>query len=650
MKKAMPFTYRKEIDGLRALAVLPVILFHAGFSLLPGGYTGVDIFFVISGYLITSILIKDLDNNNFSFVSFYERRARRILPAVFIVTFTCIPVAVLLMHPSQLKSFSEALIAISLFSSNILFWKKEDYFAPDAEENPLLHTWSLGVEEQFYIFFPILLLIMWKNKQQSIFFVVTTLCITSILLSEWGWRNTTTANFYLLPTRAWELGVGSLCALTLFKKAITPNSFLAIGGFASIILSFFIFDEGTPFPSIYATLPVFGTALIIIYASPSNIIGKLLSAKLLVGIGLISFSIYLWHQPLIAFTRIYGNNQLPEYLLILVALLSIPLAYLSWKYVEQPFRKTTNNFFKLQNLVIFCTFCSLTLIITGTYGILSNGLLNFWSNRSPEISKTYKIIMKDKENKSIGPKLEKCQFRSHNFSNELIQRIEKCKIQHGKGLLIIGDSHGIDIFNGMILNKMSNFIVGLVGGGCRIGSKSNKCEYNEASEFLNKNTNIFSKIFYNQTSLSFLYKGDTKYFGRKIFSHSNLTEALDINEYHLNKDQLLLTKEYLLPLSKTHHLVWIGPRIEPHISINYIIRNGCEFDFSLREGQFDIFQKVNTEIKSTLKATGIDYIDQLKMTKFNIKEDFINCDNWYWSDGDHWSLTGSEVFTKRLFK
>jgi peptidoglycan/LPS O-acetylase OafA/YrhL len=190
--------YRREIDGLRAVAVVPVILFHAGLSLFSGGYVGVDVFFVISGYLITSIFIGE----DFSIARFYERRARRILPALFFVMLCCVPFAWMWMLPSELKDFSESVVAVVFLASNVLFWREEEYFAPAAELKPLLHTWSLAVEEQFYLLFPIFLLLAWRFGRNRVFWSICLIGAISLAASEWGWRNNPSANFYLAPTRA----------------------------------------------------------------------------------------------------------------------------------------------------------------------------------------------------------------------------------------------------------------------------------------------------------------------------------------------------------------------------------------------------------------------------------------------------------------
>ena len=197
--------YRPEIDGLRALAVAPVILFHAGFEIFRGGFVGVDVFFVISGYLITTIIIEDIENKRFSIIKFYERRARRILPALFFVMLVCIPFAWIWMYSSQMKDFSQSLVAVSLFTSNILFLRESGYFDEAAEIKPLLHTWSLSVEEQYYVIFPVFLVLAWHFGKKRVFWMIVVLAALSLLLSEWNWRNKTSANFYLATTRAWEL-------------------------------------------------------------------------------------------------------------------------------------------------------------------------------------------------------------------------------------------------------------------------------------------------------------------------------------------------------------------------------------------------------------------------------------------------------------
>ena len=250
LRDSIDLKYRAEIDGLRALAVIPVILFHAGLEMFSGGFVGVDVFFAISGYLITTILIEDIENDRFSIVKFYERRIRRILPALSLVMLVCIPFAWRWMLPSQMKDFLQSLVAVSLFASNILFWRESDYFDSAADEKPLLHTWSLAVEEQYYVLFPIFLFLMWRFGKARVFWVIVVLAAASLALSEWGLRNHATANFYLAPTRAWELFSGSIAAFIVRQQGVQANNFMALLGLGAIVFAIFTYDKNTPFPSV----------------------------------------------------------------------------------------------------------------------------------------------------------------------------------------------------------------------------------------------------------------------------------------------------------------------------------------------------------------------------------------------------------------
>jgi peptidoglycan/LPS O-acetylase OafA/YrhL len=334
--------YRPEIDGLRAVAVLPVILFHAGFSSFSGGYVGVDVFFVISGYLITSILINDLEQGKFSIARFYERRARRILPALFFVMLACLPFAYMWMLPSQLKDFAQSLVAVIFFASNVLFWREDDYFAATAELKPLLHTWSLAVEEQYYFVFPVFLFLLWRFGSQRVFLSVVVVTTLSLLLAEWGWRNSPSANFYLAPTRAWELLAGSICAFMTVNRTQKSSNVLSMVGVALIVFAIFAYNDSTPFPSVYTLVPVTGTALVIVFAAQDTWAARFLSLSALVRIGLISYSAYLWHQPLFAFARLRSLTEPSPVLMSTLAIASLLLAWATWSWVEQPFRRRAN--------------------------------------------------------------------------------------------------------------------------------------------------------------------------------------------------------------------------------------------------------------------------------------------------------------------
>lgn len=370
----MKMAYRAEIDGLRAIALIPVVLFHAGFEWFSGGYVGVDVFFVISGYLITSIILQEKETGNFSFANFYERRARRILPALFFIMLVCIPFAWFLLLPHELIDFGKSLMATSLFSSNILFWLESDYFAADAELIPLIHTWSLAIEEQFYLFFPLIMIFFWALGKRRLFWTLSIIAIVSFALSEWGWRHFPEANFYLLPSRAWELMIGALIAFYLFqneqpKGAIGELS--SILGLSLILLAVFFLDKTHPFPSLYALLPGIGTALVILFTHRETLVYRLLSWKVLIFIGLISYSAYLWHQPLFVFTRLNLIEEPEPWLMGLLSILAIVLAYFSWRFIEAPFRD--KHRFTQRQIFLFGFLGSLMFIGIGASIIVIDG-------------------------------------------------------------------------------------------------------------------------------------------------------------------------------------------------------------------------------------------------------------------------------------
>ena len=424
--------YRAEIDGLRALAVLPVILFHAGFEWFSGGFVGVDVFFVISGYLITTIIISEMAEGKFSIVNFYERRARRILPALFFVMAACLPFAWMWLTPNDLKDFGQSLIAVSTFSSNILFWQMSGYFDTAAELKPLLHTWSLAVEEQYYILFPIFLMLTWRLGIRWVLLLLSIVFFISLGVAQWGAYNSPSAAFFLLPTRGWELLVGVFAAFYLkyntHLKSHSLNQTFSLLGFGMIVYSIIAFDETTPFPSLYALIPTIGTGLLILCAVPKTYVHKLLSLKFIVGIGLISYSAYLWHQPLLAFARHRSLGEISELILVTLCLASLVMAWFSWRFVEKPFRSKTKVSSRLifKFSIIFALFFS----ITGLWLHQSNGALKYYPKEKQQV---------------LGSFIDATGYVTERHKQ--IRLLEFSKNNEKKDILIIGDSHSEDLVN-----------------------------------------------------------------------------------------------------------------------------------------------------------------------------------------------------------
>lgn len=338
--------YRKEIDGLRAIAVLSVVLYHAGVGWLPGGFVGVDVFFVISGYLITQILRRDLQAGTFSVLHFYERRVRRIFPALFLVVLVTIPASLLWALPEQVENTSVSALTALFSVSNFYFWQQSGYFAPATDFMPLLHTWSLGVEEQFYLIFPLFLLVLVRLRL-SLFVVTAGLMIPAFAAALWLSEAKPAVAFYLLPARMWELGLGACLALlpnVMGKMPAWPRSLReggAVLGLALIITAVLRLRSDMPFPGWAALLPCIGAALIILYTQGGGIVQNILSSPIMRFFGLISYSLYLWHWPVLVFTRMLtADAELGLVSASGAVVISITLATLSWRYVEMPFRKS----------------------------------------------------------------------------------------------------------------------------------------------------------------------------------------------------------------------------------------------------------------------------------------------------------------------
>ena len=386
--------YRREIDGLRGLAVSFVILSHAGISIFAGGYIGVDIFFVISGYLIFSIIKQELNEGTFTLARFYERRARRILPVLFVVVLTTIPVSWFFLMPKELEDFGKSLIFITFFMSNFLFWRESGYFEAAAELKPLLHTWSLSVEEQFYILFPIFMVLIWRFKKSFLIPSITAVFIVSLATAEWASFHKPWPNFYLLPTRGWEILTGVIGALISQKfsdyKEKKSNElnmaceFFAAAGLILIFLSLIVFNTDTRHPSFLTLIPILGTMLVLIFTDKANsFVTRLLSNSALTFVGLISYSLYLWHQPVFAFAKnlnVFELSTLPIFLPLIFT-----LSWASFILVETPFRNR-----KIISIKAFNAYLLVAMVlvpIAGVFLVVNEGFSSRLSESQIEILK-----------------------------------------------------------------------------------------------------------------------------------------------------------------------------------------------------------------------------------------------------------------------
>jgi peptidoglycan/LPS O-acetylase OafA/YrhL len=429
--------YRPEIDGLRAIAVLSVIFFHAGFGGFPGGFVGVDVFFVISGFLITGIVMDEQDRGVFSFARFYARRARRILPALFLTLLVCAVAALWVLSPLKQVEFFKALIATVLFYSNVYHGKNTSYFDAPAEEQPLLHTWSLSVEEQYYFFLPALLLLCWRWNAKRVGPVLLGLALVSIAISEYGWRHAQNQNFFFSPSRIWELLIGSLAALVArekwsFDRESDSAAWVAGAGLTAIVASIGLLSRNTPSPSVWILVPTLGTALVLVLGNERNLTGRILGCGWLVYIGLISYSAYLWHQPVLVFVRIYTREPLSMQNSVLLIFGILALSYLTWKYVEQPVRriKTLSH----QHTLLIALVSTLGLALVGVSG------------KSYSASVESKIPASVAASFGIPARTKECLDIPYAHSN---QDGWYCKVNPDgaqiPSFFVFGDSHGLQL-------------------------------------------------------------------------------------------------------------------------------------------------------------------------------------------------------------
>lgn len=564
-------TYRTDIDGLRAVAVISVLLAHLGLDFFAGGYIGVDVFFVVSGFLITSIISKEIKINKFSIWTFYERRIRRIFPALFVMLFVTTLIGIFILIPGHLKDYGQSLFAATLFISNIFFWKETGYFSATSETKPLLHTWSLGVEEQFYIFFPLMLVFLYYKLKKNQFHVLIFITISSFLLSVYGIVVKPSATFYLIPTRTWELLLGALLALGYLPEIKKENvaNILAFVGIFLILIPIFVYDKMTPFPGLLALPPVLGTFLII-YTGENNktFIFKLLSNQMIVFVGLLSYSLYLWHWPIIVYYKYWLMREIYSYEIIFLGGLSFFMAYLSWRFIETPFRKKLMLSTR-KKIFIFAILSILLLSFVGLFLHLSKG----FPQRLNIITKEVSRILENEEakNKWLFPN------KYNNFRNPLKKESEmnfyKLSKNKSEEILFWGDSHIGMIFptiKELHKNINKDILIG-TSGGCLPVREFNRIEN---GYFCDR----FNELLYKKASLSnikiIIIGSRWDYIGNKLKNNSQ-SLALETVSSKLESD----IKE-LISKKKEVYIILPFPRY------NYSVPNILEKRF-----MFNRFEK-----------------------------------------------------------
>jgi peptidoglycan/LPS O-acetylase OafA/YrhL len=661
----MKLTYRPEIDGLRAIAVGAVILYHAqinifGQQLFKGGFIGVDIFFVISGYLITSIIFKELvTTGSFSFKNFYERRIRRILPVLLFIMLISLPFAWIYLMPSNFVDFSKSILYSLGFSSNFYFWHSGLVYGTDSGLfKPFLHTWSLSVEEQYYILFPIVLLIIYKYCRNFLIHTLILGLVISLVLADWGSRNYPSASFYFLHTRMWELLIGSI--LSYFEiikgyksKSQSLNLILPFLGLILIGHSFLFYNDKMFHPSFYTLSPIIGVCLIIWYSNKEEWITKILSTKLFVGIGLISYSLYLWHYPVFAFARILEFTESSTFNKLLLGIIILIFSILSYYFVELPFRNKKNNFKIIISLILLI----FSFLIISNLNIISK---NGYKNRLPEILKNISLeppylLLKNLDNKSCGNEIiEECKF--NKFSN--------------KKIYIIGDSHMASIMYDLkdkIVEKQYQFITSVLPS----------CVFSPGFDLINIKTNKITtcnnqyfqklkKTLSKEKNSIFIFGGRFQSYLTNTpfdnleggFESENILRYIQVAEYDNIQNSF---RNEVSKLSKNNKIILIYPI--PEVGWNVpkkIFKNrkifSQKFDFKEITTSFEVFQNRTAsgfELLNTIQGDDIYRVYPHKLfCDTRIKDRCVTHDdkNFFYFDSHHPSLKGAEMINDLIMK
>ena len=641
--------FRKDINGLRAIAVIAVVLFHFNPSWMPGGFAGVDIFFVISGFLMTGIIFRGIEQDKFSLLKFYIARANRIIPALGILCLVLLILGWFYHPPIDYKILGKHVQRSIFFVSNFLYLKESGYFDAASHEKWLLHTWSLSVEWQFYIIYPAILLVLRKfislKAIKATIFWGALLSFIFCIFSTYHWIN---ASYYLLPARSWEMMLGGVAYLYPFTIQEKNKKSLELIGITLIIGSYIFISKDTPWPGYFAFIPVFGAFLIIQAQQNSSFItNNIVFQKL----GTWSYSIYLWHWPLVVAIYYFSLNESFIYVGIL---LSVLFGFLSNKYIETiKFKSGFDHFLKYKPLYMVLAVWGISNYIYDTNG--DNSWLHF---QNENVRKTY-FLVSENEAKPRGFRMDKndnqhfsdCRFNVNDLTETIATRLKTCESNYGAGILILGDSHAEDLF-GMVSSKFDGvFIVGLANTlGCRphTAIKSNEqCQYEEVKKFLSQNKNVFNHVIYEQAGFYLLLDKQKNKGSRSMFNKLPLTskiEGITLDTLHINS-----VIDYLSDISEFVPVTWFGSRVEPHFTKRQILQRGCDFKFKLRDNEKALFDSLDQYIEKKVKPlANLDFLSQNKTLNYQFPQDFMNCETIYWKDTDHLSIDGEKMFGERL--
>jgi peptidoglycan/LPS O-acetylase OafA/YrhL len=652
--------YRPEVDGLRAVAIVPVLLFHAGLSAFTGGFFGVDVFFVISGYLITAQLASS-EKSGFALLgNFYHRRIRRLFPAIAIVSLVTAVIAYLIMTPSQLRPLFSSFTSTQVFLQNIYLWQNSGYWDQSLETSPLMHTWSLAVEEQFYLIFPLLFVAKSMRNAKS---VLIGVAITIFVLSFFGaltrFGTSSTGAFFLLPYRAWELMAGAIVALyqlkgkQFFKTKPNVSRLISNFGMAMIIIAIILGDKSTRHPGLLTLLPVVGTALLITFGREPSLTSRLLSNKLLVAIGKLSYGLYLWHFPILALWRVDKGTELNGIETTAAMVLTFACSYLMWKFAETPFRdrvRTSNKYVAIVATTGFVALISIGVVGQNTvFGKKSNSELALLEAQAKIPTELDNWIEIDFESPISGGSMG---------VNERTSPMGD--------VVLLGDSHAGALKDSLSaeLERLNLSGVAFIRAGCPPVSnvimdppeKFNCTDFNQIIDIVLKDTFVTDVILFSRWTF---YVEGTRYTNYKgyredgyeiKFTAPNKKFTSDEERISYLGDQIKLTVDRLESTGKRVHLIHPLPELgwDPISYAKRFIDQGISwhqkldipFSDHLERSRRAVEQLDRAASPTTFKLNPADIFCNRQITNWCV----ASLDNTlYYGDNDHLNENGNKI-------
>nr|WP_237684262.1 acyltransferase family protein [Pseudaminobacter soli] len=600
------------------------MLFHFGVPGFGGGFVGVDVFFVISGYLITRLISEEISTTgNFRFAEFYVRRIRRLFPALVSVLIVSALVAVVVLSPEHLKRFVREMMTAVLSVSNIFFFSQSGYFDVSKTYKVLLHTWSLGVEEQFYLIWPVFLLFALRLRRRAFLSVFVALGICTLLAAEF-WHDREAA-FFLTPFRIYEFAIGAgLVWLERYQAPRLASEFAAVCGLAMIAAAAHLITPEMHFPGLLALLPTVGAALVI-YARDASLAGLLTRNPVSVWIGKISYSLYLVHWPLFVFYFYVNYRPLTLFDRTALVVGSFVLATALHRFVEQPFRHPRPGKGEMGRFATRTAVLGASIIALGVSVVLGGG----WHWRLS--AETASLLASARR---LTVHVDPCHYRSEKITPELQSKLDECFKQRGSAVLILGDSHGSDLFDALASNSGDRHVIGITDGGCRPVRPLHECYFRELPNFLASNKSKIDSIVFTQKGSYFL----TDYISLPVD-----LEVIDG------------TVDFVAKLAGTGiETVWLGPQEEPNYEVEHFVPVATQptLGESFLRAENQHIKDVEDEVRKRLGASGVPvtYISKLETIGKLTPALFVVDGEYTYSDATHWSAKGEEIFGAMLMR